>query len=95
MAIKIDRCVCHDTSFDDLKSLAQTKELDEFMELFEDSEADFGRGCGMCRVYVDEMLKSGETNFQRLILRDDPLLAGTQGKLTRRGLKMSLDDSET
>lgn len=35
------------------------------------SVAPFGTGCGLCKPYVREMLRSGETEFDRIITDND------------------------
>ncbi|TVQ51065.1 MAG: hypothetical protein EA377_13380 [Phycisphaerales bacterium] len=57
-AIMVDRCVCFDVSFRQLKQQADERDAD-----FDELQRAFGcgRGCGMCVPYIKEMLRTGET----------------------------------
>ncbi len=83
MGLLIDRCVCHDTSFEEIKAYAETHALTEFIPLWQ--ACDFGKGCGMCRPYVKRMLETGETAYTA-ILRDapDPLIELGMGLSSRK-----------
>jgi bacterioferritin-associated ferredoxin len=64
----IDRCVCADSSFAELKRLARDEALD-----FDGLARRTGctEACGMCRPYVLEMLRTGTTVFTELIVSAD------------------------
>lgn len=73
MPLCIDRCVCHETLFSDLKQAATDKGVSSFKALFE--AEDFGRGCGMCRPYVQKMLETGQTEYDKVLRgAKDPLI---------------------
>jgi bacterioferritin-associated ferredoxin len=74
----VDRCICHQIRFSTLKLLAQEESITDFHELFKKDL--FGKGCGMCRVYVEDMLRTGKCEFDQPILRPDPVLAALQIK---------------
>jgi len=52
----VDRCVCHEVSFTELKELARSAgcTLEELRD-----KTDCCTGCGMCEPYVRLMLKTG------------------------------------
>ena len=58
--MKVDRCVCFEMAFTDLKAYADEHGCD-----FDDLAARFGcgRGCGLCIPYIRRMLATGETSF--------------------------------
>jgi len=56
----VDRCVCHDISFAELKAIAERDGLD-FTGLR--ARTGCGRGCGLCEPYVRLMLRTGRTSF--------------------------------
>lgn len=66
-AMRIDRCVCHDMLFSVLADAARRHDCRTIEELRACSS--FGEGCGHCHVYVEEMLKTGQTVFTRLLPR--------------------------
>jgi bacterioferritin-associated ferredoxin len=53
----VRRCVCFDTTFEALKE-AGVRSLEEAAERF-----GCGTNCGMCRPYIAEMIRTGETAF--------------------------------
>lgn len=57
----VDRCVCFDITFAELRDAAQRDSLD-----FEQLRQRFGcgRGCSLCVPYVKLMLETGRTSFQ-------------------------------
>lgn len=70
----VDRCVCHDVSFAELKRLAQDAgaDIDELGR-----RTGCGTGCGMCVPYIREMLRTGRTRFAVMPTRErEPLRAG-------------------
>lgn len=58
--MSVDRCVCLNLSFDELKKLAVDRNLgpDQLREL-----TGCGGGCGMCVPYIHVMMRTGETNM--------------------------------
>jgi len=62
--ITIDRCVCANRPFVELKQLALAESLD-LTALAEKTQCC--KGCGLCRPYVEAMLKTGQTVFHEII----------------------------
>jgi bacterioferritin-associated ferredoxin len=64
--IRIDRCVCYDRTFAELKDAADADALglDELSRRF-----GCGSCCGVCRPYLERMLETGETVFHQIIVR--------------------------
>jgi bacterioferritin-associated ferredoxin len=59
----VDRCVCHEVTFARLRELAR-----ETGAGVEELSARTGccTGCGLCRPYVERMLRTGRTSFEVL-----------------------------
>ncbi|MCC6425380.1 MAG: (2Fe-2S)-binding protein [Phycisphaerales bacterium] len=58
--MQVDRCVCHDITFERLKQLADERGIDAagLREL-----TGCGGGCGMCIPYIHVMLRTGQTSL--------------------------------
>lgn len=67
--IRVDRCVCHSTSFARLKETARAAGADTVEQLQE--HAAFGTECGTCLPYVRRMLRTGETVFREIVTEED------------------------
>ncbi|MDX1429236.1 MAG: (2Fe-2S)-binding protein [Rhodothermales bacterium] len=67
--IRVDRCLCHSVTFEEMKAAAERHQVSDINKLRE--VVSFGTGCGLCRPYVREMLRTGEVVFDRLIEPDD------------------------
>jgi len=65
----INRCVCMNRTFADLRDEAQAAEITDASTLM--IETGCGRQCGMCRPYIQAMMRDGRTTFDR-ILSEDP-----------------------
>ena len=63
--IRIDRCVCFERTFSELKQVAEDARMDSVPELQE--HVTFGSNCGLCLPYVERMLLTGETTFGKVI----------------------------
>ncbi len=63
--LRIDRCVCFQVRFADLKAVAEATGASTVEALAE--VAVFGRNCGLCRPYVRRMLATGETVFTEVL----------------------------
>lgn len=63
----IDRCICYDRTFAELRVAACADNLD-----MDGITKRFGCGacCGVCRPYIERMLETGETVFHQIILPD-------------------------
>lgn len=57
----VTRCVCRYRTFEQIRLLMDTYELETLQEVIEKKIA--GDSCGMCRPYISNMLKSGEFEF--------------------------------
>lgn len=62
--MRIDRCVCYGTLFTVIISKAKAEGW-----TMEDIERILGCGsaCGMCKPYIREGLRTGETEFNRIL----------------------------
>lgn len=58
--LAVDRCVCHGVTFRELKGLSE-RVGGGFAELSE--RTGCGTGCGLCRPYIEAMLRTGRTEF--------------------------------
>jgi len=63
--MQIDRCICFDKTFAELKRVADrhTCETIEQLQRF----VEFGRNCKLCHPYVRRMLVTGETVFREIL----------------------------
>lgn len=66
---RIDRCICYNRTFAELKDIADRHDLHELGEL--QQRVEFGKNCCLCHPYVREMLRSGQVVFTK-ILTDRP-----------------------
>jgi bacterioferritin-associated ferredoxin len=67
--MRIDRCLCYERTFSELKAVAEEHNCSTLWDLQE--HARFGRNCRLCHPYVKEMLRTGETVFYRVISQDE------------------------
>lgn len=65
MSLRIDRCLCFDRPFADLREVADATGAQSVAEL--QQHAAFGRKCGLCHPYVRRMLRTGETVFSAVV----------------------------
>ncbi|MEX0779888.1 MAG: hypothetical protein WD037_09140 [Balneolales bacterium] len=56
----VTKCICHRISFEELQDYAKEHNM-QFEDLI--SERKCCCGCQMCKPYVDNMLRTGETAF--------------------------------
>ncbi|PIQ28406.1 (2Fe-2S)-binding protein [bacterium (Candidatus Blackallbacteria) CG17_big_fil_post_rev_8_21_14_2_50_48_46] len=63
--MQIDRCVCFQKTFNELKALALEQGIREIEALQE--SILFGKKCKLCHPYIREMLKTGQTEFYSLL----------------------------
>lgn len=57
-------CICYAVSMEELKALAKEKNCTTVEEL--QGHIDFGMSCEMCIDYVQAMLDTGETDYEKL-----------------------------
>jgi len=63
--MNIYRCVCYDQTFEDLKVIAQRERFIKLPQL--QKYCEFGNKCQLCHPYIKEMLRTGQTQFHRII----------------------------
>lgn len=65
----IDRCLCFNVRFEDLKEIAVATGAESVAAL--QHEIAFGANCELCHPYVRRMLKTGETAFHEIVTEAD------------------------
>lgn len=67
--IEIDRCVCYDIRFAEMKEYAERERTRSHPLGVDDFARRLGCGssCGLCRPYIERMLETGETVFHEVI----------------------------
>jgi len=63
--MEIDRCMCYQRTFEELKAVAEETGSESLEELQE--HAVFGHNCQLCHPYVRAMLDTGTTVFHEVI----------------------------
>ena len=63
--MKVDQCVCHEITFAEIKRIATEKHLKSVKEIEENRIAC--TNCKLCVPYVELMLETGETIFDRSV----------------------------
>lgn len=58
----VNRCICHNHSFKEIKQYAGENNLDSLEQL--QASKFCSCGCGLCAPYVELMLATGETAFE-------------------------------
>jgi bacterioferritin-associated ferredoxin len=58
---QVNRCICHQRTFETLKEMAEEQELESVEEL--QQQRLCGCGCGLCVPYLRLMFKTGKTAF--------------------------------
>ena len=58
----IDRCICHNISFREIKRIAENSGLQSLQEL--QAENISSKKCKLCLPYVKALLKTGKTSFK-------------------------------
>ena len=67
--VMVEKCVCHDVTFDSLLQWAESRTsttIDDVRETFGCSSS-----CGMCRVYIQRALETGETRIPLRLQQDN------------------------
>jgi bacterioferritin-associated ferredoxin len=59
--MSIDRCICHNISFEEIKKVAEIKDFQNLEELREANICS--NSCKICGPYISEVLKTGRTSF--------------------------------
>ena len=60
--LTVKKCVCHRRTFEELKVLADKNNFKTVEELMDAKLCS--TSCGICRPYVEKMLKTGEIAFK-------------------------------
>jgi bacterioferritin-associated ferredoxin len=63
-AVLVSRCICRNVAFDDLLPRARAANW-TLTDLI--AETGCGGQCGLCRPYLREMLRTGQTAFTELL----------------------------
>ena len=63
-SVLVSRCICRNTAFAELlpRARASSWTLDDLIR-----ETGCGGQCGLCRPYLREMLRTGQTEFTELL----------------------------
>ena len=67
--IVVDRCVCFDVRFAELKEVADARGAKSIAAL--QAFRSFGHRCQLCHPYVRRMLRTGEIVFRRILTEQD------------------------
>jgi len=67
--MRIDRCVCFNRTFVELKEVAE-RNAAASIEMLQD-HVEFGLQCSLCHPYVRRMLRTGETCFGQIVTDED------------------------
>ena len=59
---KVEKCICHNRSFEEIKELAEADGLDSVSELQQHNICS--GNCGLCIPYVEMMLDTGKISFE-------------------------------
>jgi bacterioferritin-associated ferredoxin len=65
----IDRCICFQQRFADLKAVADAQDVHDVAAL--QAHVAFGMKCRLCHPYVRRMLRTGETVFHEIVTEAD------------------------
>lgn len=65
----IDRCLCFDWTFAELRDVARSSGAQTVGEL--QTHVTFGQKCRLCHPYVRRMLRTGETVFHEVVTDAD------------------------
>ena len=70
--IRIDRCVCSDVTFAELRGVADLHGAGSLEDL--QAIAGVGMNCGLCKPYIRNMLRTGTVVFREIVEdREDQL----------------------
>ena len=67
--MRIDRCICFQKTFDELKRAAEAHGASSLEAL--QAHVVFGQNCRLCHPYVRRMLRTGQTVFDRILTEED------------------------
>ncbi|TVQ63563.1 MAG: (2Fe-2S)-binding protein [Phycisphaerales bacterium] len=78
--MSVDRCMCHDVTFAELRELAD-RGAGDLQALAR--ETGCGTGCGLCVPYIRVMLRTGQTVLPVMTASEFRALIGTECEGTR------------
>lgn len=58
----VDRCICHNISFEEIRKAANEKNLTTVEQL--QNENISTTNCRLCEPYIEKMLATGQTSFR-------------------------------
>lgn len=64
-SVRVIKCICHGTRFSELKKISEKTGARTIAEL--QRHAPFATNCKRCVPYVNEMLRTGKTEFHELL----------------------------
>lgn len=64
----IDRCICYNVKFSEVKKIMEENNFTTIEEVQE--EIDVSKNCKLCRPYIERMMKTGETEFDYIIEKE-------------------------
>lgn len=67
--IRINRCVCFDCTFSEIRALSEETGEKTIEEL--QRHLEFGMNCRLCHPYIRRMLRTGETTFNQILTEED------------------------
>jgi len=62
MKFEVTKCVCYDTTFEEMKEIMQKNNLTTVDELREIKPVALN--CKLCLPYINKMIETGETRFE-------------------------------
>lgn len=65
MSIKIDRCICYNVTFEEIKKLMNEKHLKTIEDI--QMHIEVSQNCKLCRPYILKMIDTGQTVFHEII----------------------------
>lgn len=64
----IDRCICFNTKFSEIKSIMEENNFTTIEEV--QKLIDVSKNCLLCRPYIKKMIETGETEFNYIIEKE-------------------------
>lgn len=64
----VNRCICHQIAFSEIKRIAEERGLNSVEELIEENISS--TNCQLCKPYLEKMFETGETSFDPGIIYD-------------------------
>ncbi len=65
MSINITKCICYDTSFEEMKTIMKNYKINSLEELRDIKPVALN--CKLCVPYINKMIETGETKFKIII----------------------------